>query len=119
MNRLRGILLAGLAVLAATAGSGHAGNYSPPPGDCCPQWSPNGTQIVFDTYRGNRPVVGAVPVSGGPEQFIPGIPVGTRSPDWKHVAYYKDGWLDVSNVDGSDERMIAQTYGTFAWSPDS
>ena len=98
------------------AGAGEAGNYTQPPGDCCPQWSPHGTQIVFTTSARparRRATVGAVGSTGGPEQFVPGIPVGARSPDWKHVAYTteKSGatWLTVANVDGSEEKLLAQT----------
>lgn len=49
MKRCAGLLAP--VVVAVVAGTGSAGNYIPPPGDCCPQWSPNGTQIVF---AGNR-----------------------------------------------------------------
>ncbi len=115
------VLLAAFVVLVLT-GSGAAGNYSPPPGDCCPQWSPHGTQIVFAGNRGAGVAVGVV----GPtvrERFVPDIPVGARSPDWTHVAYVKyvgaDWWLAVSRVDGSGERMLGRTTGGFSWSPDS
>lgn len=101
------------------AGLASAGSYTPPPGDCCPQWSPNGTQIVFTTGRpANKTIVGAVGASGGAEQLVPGIPVGARSPDWKHVAYVKNGSLAVANVNGSSEKLLAQS-SDFSWSPDS
>lgn len=119
-------LLAAVAALVLT-GSVVAGNYQPPPGDCCPQWSPKGTQIVYTTTRATgirqTPTVSVVSASGGPEKPITGIPVGARSPDWKHVLYetQKAGatWLDVANVDGSGEVALAETSGDFAWSPDS
>ena len=41
----RSVLVLGL------AGSSEAGSYFPPPGDCCQQWSPQGTQLVFETIR--------------------------------------------------------------------
>ena len=115
---------ASLVALVLT-GVSFAGSYTPPPGDCCPQWSPHGTQIVFTTFRSNggRATVAAVSSSGGAEQVVPGIPVGARSPDWKHVVYLKQKngaqWLTVSNVDGTGEVMLAQTTGDFAWAPDS
>jgi Tol biopolymer transport system component len=119
-------MLVALLALTGLPGSVSAGSYVPPPGDCCPQWSPNGTQLVFTTNRTTgierTPTVGAVSSGGGPEQLVPGIPVGARSPDWKHVAYetQKNGsqWLTVANVDGTGEQLLAQG-ADFAWSPDS
>ncbi len=55
---------------AALAASGSAGNYLPPPGDCCPQWSPHGTQIVFAGSRGQGADVGAVAATGGPDRLV-------------------------------------------------
>lgn len=121
----RTLLLAPLAVLLLAGPSG-AGSYSPPPGDCCPQWSPHGTQIVFQTVRGPAapaPTVGYVAAAGGPEHFAPGIPVGTRSPDWTHVAAIDTTGgkrtLSVWRVDGTDKRNLAAPVSDFRWSPDS
>jgi Tol biopolymer transport system component len=113
------LLLAVSLVVLVVAGIAGAGSYIPPPGDCCPQWSPKGTQIVFAGNRGTGTQVGAVPPAGGPERLIAGIPVGIRSPDWTYVAYRKDGALTVSTVDGSGEHVLENTYGDFAWAPDS
>lgn len=125
----RAVLLGALLVLGL-AGSSEAGSYFPPPGDCCQQWSPQGTQLVFETIRAGsqpEPTVGYVAATGGPEHFVPGIPVGVRSPDWTHVAAIDNtsgmGLLTVWKVDGSDERVLAKGVGegnrTFVWSPDS
>jgi Tol biopolymer transport system component len=121
----RAVLLAPFVVLFL-AGAGEAGSYFPPPGDCCPQWSPHGTQLVFETTRAGSqpaPTVGFVAPTGGPEHFVPGIPVGTRSPDWTHVAAVDQtsgtGSLTVWKVDGTGKRVLAQHVGDFAWSPDS
>jgi Tol biopolymer transport system component len=119
----RAVLPAAFVVLLL-AGSSPAGNYSPPPGDCCPQWSPGGTQIVFEGSRGLGFSVGVVSSTAlGKETFIPGIPTGVRSPDWKHVAYISypagDWWLTVARVDGSDERRLAKATAGFDWAPDS
>ena len=123
---MRKAALAALLVLVALPGSVGAGNYSPPPGDCCPEWSPKGTQILFTASgrtAGGGPTVGHVAPSGGPEQLVPGIPVGLRSPDWTHVAYVKEtgggGRLTASRVDGTGEQSLELTPGGFAWSPDS
>ncbi len=112
-----------LVAFVALVGVAGAGNYTPPPGDCCPQWSPHGTQIVFSGNRGTGVAMGVVAATGAAEHFVPGIPVGIRSPDWTHVAYIKyigaDWWLAVSDVDGSGERLLSRTSGGFAWSADS
>src|SRR5262245_22404383 len=109
------VVLAAAAVLAA---SGNAGNYTPPPGDCCPQWSPGGTQLVFGRNTAGEHGVWVVGLRG-PARFVPDIPAGLRSPDWTHVAFVKDGVLTVARVDGSDEHALGPTYSPFAWSRDS
>jgi Ca2+-binding RTX toxin-like protein len=121
---MRQALLLAMLVTLLLAGSSPAGDYSPPPGDCCPQWSPGGTQIVFEGNRGHGSSVGVVSSTGlGNETFVPGIPAGVRSPDWTHVAYVSypggDWWLTVARVDGSDELRLAKATGGFAWAPDS
>jgi hypothetical protein len=118
------ILATSAALLLAVPSS--AGLYQPPPGDCCPQWSPHATQIVFATSRaGNGTSVGVVSSTTGKEQLVPGIPYGTRSPDWNHVAYVTfaggNAHLNVANVDGSGAHVVATVFGDrdWAWSPDS
>ena len=122
-------LAAPLIALLVLAGVSAAGSYIPPPGDCCPQWSPHGTQVVFTTQRATgiqrTPTVGFVARMGGPEHFVLGIPVGARSPDWVNVAYPTDRsgahWLAAARVDGSGEKLLARidAGADFAWSPDS
>jgi Ca2+-binding RTX toxin-like protein len=126
----RAVLLAVLVAVLVLPASGGAGDYVPPPGDCCPQWSPKGTQLVFTTDRttgvARTPTVGEVSSSGGPEHYFPGIPVGLRSPDWTHVAYTREKngapWLAVSKPDGGGEQLLAQlrsTYDSVVWAPGS
>jgi len=122
-------LFAPLAALLVLTGVSAAGSYIPPAGDCCPQWSPHSTQIVFTTERANgiqrTPTVGFVSSAGGAEHFVLGIPVGARSPDWTYVAYTKDQggahWLAVAKVDGSAEKLLARINANadFTWAPDS
>jgi len=104
------------------AGSSGAGSYYGPHGDTQPQWSPNGTQVVFLSVRPGVATVGAAAVSGGGDRLIPGIPVGPRSPDWKYVSYQRefgnDLWTVVSKVDGSDAHRIVESL-PITWSPDS
>lgn len=122
-------LFAPFAALLVLAGVSAAGSYIPPAGDCCPQWSPHGTQIVFTTERATgiqrTPTVGFVAPTGGAEHFVLGIPVGARSPDWTYVAYTKDQggatWLAVSKVDGTGEKLLAKVGANadFTWASDS
>jgi hypothetical protein len=123
--RTRGAALVGLVTLAALPGSVGAGSYYGPHGDIRPQWSPNGTQIVFSTIRGpSNLTVGVTSPLGGSDRLIPGIPDGVRSPDWTHVAFGReigiDNWIIVSRVDGTDEHQIEETgdWGYVTWSPD-
>ncbi len=122
----RGAALVGLVTLAVLPGSVGAGSYYGPHGDIRPQWSPNGTQIVFSTIRGpSNLTVGVTSPLGGGDQLIPGIPDGVRSPDWTHVAFGReigiDNWIIVSRVDGTDEHQIEETgdWSYVTWSPDS
>src|SRR5579859_1716792 len=116
-------LLLATAAAAASAGWSTAGNYTGPRGDTNPQWSPNGTQIVYSSIRPGVPTVGAAAALGGGDQLIPGIPVGLRSPDWTYVAFNKqfgaDWWTLVSRVDGTDEHQIVEGLGQVTWAPDS
>jgi hemolysin type calcium-binding protein/WD40 repeat protein len=115
------IALIAFALLAALPCAGTAGNYPGPLGDALPQWSPNGTQIVFTTVRVEPPSVGVVSLWNGREQLVPGIPTGTRSPDWTRVAYLtgvgSTDWLAVSNVDGSGEQLLVPDPYGFSWAP--
>ncbi len=91
---MRRAALLALGALGAPAGTVSAGSYFPPPGDCCPQWSPHGTQIVFETTRG--------------------------APDSKQLAFLgQDGGLHTVNVDGTIAERIARGPATNpVWSPD-
>jgi hypothetical protein len=115
--------LLGLVAPAALPGSSGAGNYYGPRGDTNPQWSPNGTQIVFSSIRPGVPTVGATSPLGGSDRLIPGIPDGIRSPDWTYVSFLKGfdtGWQTVvSKVDGTDEHQIPEALGQVTWAPDS
>ena len=50
---MRRAALLGSAMVLLLAGSGAAGNYGGPFGDCCPEWSPGGTQILFHRSGSN------------------------------------------------------------------
>ncbi|MDQ1685402.1 MAG: trimeric autotransporter adhesin [Frankiaceae bacterium] len=100
-----------------------------------PQWTPDGTAVVFDRKSGPygivhqlyymRAVAGATAVA---------IPNGTSagyphlSPDGKRVSFEDfsnvtpsggDEFLGVMNVDGTDRRSLGVSGYPAAWSPDS
>jgi hypothetical protein len=79
MTRVALLLALGTVLAGCLAGTGGAGSYVPPPGDCCPQWSPHGTQIVFGRNRAGETGVWVAAVPHGHEHVVPGIPAGLRS----------------------------------------
>jgi Tol biopolymer transport system component len=118
------VALVATAVVVALPAAGTAGTGRFAFGDTFPQWSPNGTQIVFTTTRLPSPGgVGVVALANGHEQLVPGIPDGVRSPNWKYVAYtvadYAGSELAVSKVDGSDEQRFDPDPLGFSWAPDA
>jgi hypothetical protein len=72
--RVRRLVLLCAPALVPTAG---AGSYTPPPGDCCPAWSPDGRYVSFLTKRGGDGLHDVKP-DGTAEQTL--APDGTLSP---------------------------------------
>ncbi|MCH7836265.1 MAG: PD40 domain-containing protein [Chloroflexi bacterium] len=84
-------------------------------------WSPDGSQLVFVRSLGFGVRRYAVNVDGSDLTRLP----GPRSPDGENVVFLKPSGegqdeLWVSDVDGGDERMLAEYVAEpIAWSPDS
>jgi hypothetical protein len=88
-----------------------------------PAWSPDGSQIAFATPNDLR-VVGA---GGGAERVVyrvtSGSPCGVSwSPNGASLAFgrcdYVSGHVEVVNIDGSGDHVVANDGGEPAWAPD-
>jgi Tol biopolymer transport system component/predicted Ser/Thr protein kinase len=91
-----------------------------------PQWSPDGTRLVFQS----REALYVVPALGGilkplveasqEEGFGLWHPSPAWSPDGKHIAYVQGNNIHLFPVDGGESRKIAEAYQphSLCWSPD-
>lgn len=100
------------------------------------QWSPDGSTILYTSWKDGSPILATLPVAGGRTHFLnpgTGLPEvgGAWSPDGRSIAFTRgvptsDGGLTfevwVMNADGSGERRLASLDGASAeapaWSPD-
>ena len=73
---MRRLLLAAVLVLVAFAGSAGAGDYSPPPGDCCAQWVTS-DELLCDCASSTGWTL--VPLDGRPPVTLslPGMTIGS------------------------------------------
>jgi Tol biopolymer transport system component/DNA-binding winged helix-turn-helix (wHTH) protein len=105
------------------------------PGDCCPNWSPDGRQIAFTRYSDQFASIFTVPALGGTEHRVYRGPVSmgaalSWSPDGSVLAFSQGGasdrtrsWISVlSLADSSTRTLTSPPAGSLdhepAFSPD-
>jgi Tol biopolymer transport system component len=93
-----------------------------PQGAAYPQFSPNGTSIVYDLHRGDSVDVRIVPVTGGKSVPLVGGTLGTFSPDGSTFAVecgqFADG-ICIADADATKARVLVRSRSVEPkWSPD-
>jgi Tol biopolymer transport system component len=109
------------------------GRGLPLPVDIQPQFTPDGSSLLYTHIYERRPELRIVPVTGGrstiligPSEKFPDTQNGSLSPDGSLVTFLSGVWdLEprrwVTNADGTEPRSITGCYGSTpagTWSPD-
>jgi Tol biopolymer transport system component len=109
------------------------GHGSPLPVDIQPQFTPDGSSLLYTHVYERRPELRIVPVTGGlgtilidPSGKFPDTQNGSLSPDGSLVTFLSGVWdLEprrwVADADGTEPRSITGCYGSTpagTWSPD-
>ena len=72
--------------------------------DCCPVWSPDGTQVAFSRFSGTERVIYSVPSTGGPLRKLYATSGATKrgdldwSPDGREVAFVGESAQGTSSI---------------------
>ena len=86
-----------------------------------PEWSPDGTKIVFASIRDGKPLVGVMNGDGSSEKMLTPRKTPCWSRDGQWIAFARDGQIWVMNADGSDIHRITNSDTAKSgpsWSPD-
>ena len=98
----------------------------PPTPDWWPKWSPDGTEIAFQSYRSGSREIWVMPMNGGPaRQLTDGKTAGvesyqpTWSPDGRELAFVSidsgNAHIYVIPSEGGDARQL--TNAEEGWQP--
>jgi len=86
-----------------------------------PQWSPDGSRIVFVQ---DGAIVESPALGGSSRILVPGAGQGYRSPtyshDGKYLAFSDQSTIEIANANGTDKKTIfgVQAAHSISWSPD-
>jgi dipeptidyl aminopeptidase/acylaminoacyl peptidase len=91
---------------------------------CCPDWSPDGTQLAIAGIGGLAGPVKLVDECGGNAYTLP-LPAGSQaidpawSPDGSKLVTWVDNAIMIMNADGSGQQVIASDayFGGVDWQP--
>ena len=87
--------------------------------NCCPQWSPDGTQIVFSAIDfGVGTAMYVTGADGSGETRLPEGIIPRWSPDGSRIAFINFDDLYVMNADGSNVTRLTGPVAEFDWRPD-
>jgi Tol biopolymer transport system component len=119
MRRLA-VLLAAVAAgslgYLGLAQASRTGNYSPPPGDHAPTWSPDGSVIAYTTPYENVGLLDAA--TGQRLGLITNVGSVVFSPTSKRIAYYKAGSLVVADEHGLQPTTLHVDAAPVMWRRD-
>jgi TolB protein len=113
--------------VASLDGSNEVQLTNTPDNEGWPSWSPDQKRILFSVFADGASRIYSVDPDGKNLKQIGGVPgrTGALSPDGRRVLYWTGSWtavrLFVSNLDGSDSRMLVDTLPVLwntKWSPD-